>query len=178
MPALILIFGTASGLLVAGFMLVGMLFMGDDASAADGSRLIGYLTQLVALSLIFVAIKRYRDRHLGGVIKFWPAAGIGLGIALIATCFYVIAWEIAFPQIGDSFAETYLASETARLQAEFSAEEAARRIARLQSMMDSYQNWWVRIPITVTEVLPTGLIITLISAALLRNPKILPARAG
>ena len=49
----------------------------------------GYVTMLVALSAVFVAIKRYRDTELGGVIGFWPALGLGLGISVIAGIIYV-----------------------------------------------------------------------------------------
>jgi len=178
MPALILFFGTASGLLVAGFMLGGLLFIGEDGSGAAGSQAVGYLTMLVSLSLIFIAVKRHRDRNLGGVIKFGQAFLLGLGVALLASLFYVAAWEIAFPFIGEDFMQAYLASETERLQTELDAEEAARKIGELQAMMESYQNWWFRMPITLIEILPVGLLITLISAGVLRNPNILPARAG
>ena len=44
-------------------------------------------------------------------------------------------------------------------------------------MMDLYRNWWFRIPITLTEILPVGLLVGLVSAAILRNPRILPRRA-
>ena len=44
----------------------------------------GYLVMLVALSLIFVGVKRYRDVECGGVIKFGRAFALGLGMALVA----------------------------------------------------------------------------------------------
>ncbi|WP_299694913.1 hypothetical protein [Hydrocarboniphaga sp.] len=34
---------------------------------------LGYMIMLIALSAVFVAIKRHRDIELGGVIRFWPA---------------------------------------------------------------------------------------------------------
>jgi len=39
-----------------------------------------------------------------------------------------------------------------------------------------YANPLYRLPATFIEIFPVGLLIALISAALLRNPKIMPAR--
>ena len=36
---------------------------------------------VIAMSLVFVGVKKYRDEHLGGVIRFWPAFGLGLSIS-------------------------------------------------------------------------------------------------
>lgn len=46
-------------------------------SPAPYGVVLGYLTMLIALSAVFVAIKRHRDADLGGVIRFWPAFGLG-----------------------------------------------------------------------------------------------------
>ena len=40
-----------------------------------------------------------------------------------------------------------------------------------------YANPLFRLPITFTEILPVGLIVSLISALLLRNSRFMPARA-
>ncbi|MEL8055935.1 MAG: DUF4199 domain-containing protein, partial [Pseudomonadota bacterium] len=47
----------------------------------------------------------------------------------------------------------------------------------LQDMMALYEKWWFRLPITFTEIFPIGLLVALVSALILRNPKIMPARA-
>ena len=39
---------------------------------------------IVALSVIFLGVKRYRDQELGGVIRFGTAFMLGLGIAAVA----------------------------------------------------------------------------------------------
>ncbi len=41
-------------------------------------------------------------------------------------------------------------------------------------MAESYRNPLFRIPMTFIEIFPVGLLVALISAALLRNPKLLP----
>jgi hypothetical protein len=43
-------------------------------------------------------------------------------------------------------------------------------------MKEMYRNPLFRLPMTFIEIFPVGLLIALISAAILRNPRILPAR--
>jgi hypothetical protein len=48
----------------------------------------------------------------------------------------------------------------------------------MESMRASYANPLFRIPMVFLEIFPVGLIVALISAALLRNPRLLPANAA
>ena len=79
MTRFILIYGSIAGIFIASLLIGGIMIAGANGSA--GSQLFGYLSMLVAMSIIFVAVKRYRDTQLGGVIKFWPALLLGAGIA-------------------------------------------------------------------------------------------------
>ena len=89
MLRIMLVYGAISGVIIIGIMVAGMVF-----GAGVGSQLQGYLTMVIVLSLIFVGIKRYRDKDLGGVIKFLPALGLGIGISAVAALFYVLSWGI------------------------------------------------------------------------------------
>ena len=172
----ILVYGSIAGLIVAGFLIGGIVYA--DASGSAGSALFGYLSMLLAMSLIFVAVKRYRDDRLGGVIKFWPALALGAGIAFTASLFYVFAWEIYYNVSDGAWITTYVDEMRAQQEAAGkSAEEIEAYMAEMGAMMEMYQNWWFRMPVTLTEILPVGLLVALISSATLRNPNILPRRA-
>ncbi|OYX46665.1 MAG: hypothetical protein B7Y97_13350 [Sphingomonas sp. 32-66-10] len=131
----------------------------------------------IAFTAIFVAVKRHRDDHKGGVIRFLPALGMGAAIALIASLFYVVAWEAVLAINGGDF----IAEMSARMLEERRAAGAtAGELASLQSQMaqmqDLYANPLFRVLITLTEILPIGLLVALVSAALLCNPRFLPAQ--
>ena len=51
----------------------GLAVAGHD-SGVFGTVWFGYLVMLVALTFIFVGVKRYRDVERGGGIKFLPAS--------------------------------------------------------------------------------------------------------
>lgn len=140
---------------------------------------IGYLTMLIALTAVFVGVKRYRDAERGGVIRFWPAFGMGLGISVIAGILYVVTWEAALAFTGADFIGAYADAAIADRRA---AGASAQEIARLSSEMDAfaaqYANPLFRLPITFSEIFPVGILVSLVTAALLRNPRFMPARAA
>lgn len=56
-----------------------------------------------------------------------------------------------------------------------SAAALTEEMAKLESMRVNYANPLFRIPMTFLEIFPVGLLVSLVSALLLRNPKVLPA---
>ena len=138
---------------------------------------IGYLIMLIALSMVFMALKRHRDVDLGGVIRFWPAFGLGLGISFIAGVLYVLSWEAACAMAHLDFASSYSKAMIAQQQAKgVSAEALAKFTAEMEQFKLQYANPLYRWPMTFAEIFPVGVLVSLVSAALLRNSRFLPAR--
>ncbi|NJO12181.1 MAG: DUF4199 domain-containing protein [Gammaproteobacteria bacterium] len=173
MIRLIALYGIVAGLIVA----APMIWMMTVREELPGSVLVGYLTMIVALTAVFLGIKHYRDKVLGGVIRFGPALVVGLGISALASTLYVIAWEISIAFSSVDFADTYSKAmiESARAKGA-SAAELQQVTAEAESFFRMYANPLYRMPITFIEMFPVGVLISLISAALLRNPRVLPAR--
>jgi hypothetical protein len=139
------------------------------------SIFIGYLTMIVALTTVFLGIKRHRDRALGGVIRFLPAFGLGVAISLVASVFYVVSWEIVTAYGKFDFVAFYSNSmiEAARAKGPEAMRKAAEEVESFKSM---YANRAIRMGLVFTEIFPVGLLISAISAAVLRNSRVLPAR--
>lgn len=174
----ILITGLAAGLITGGFLFVAIYMARDSmADGHEGGHIYGYASMLLALSLIFFAVKRQRDISQGGVIKFLPAFGMGLAISAVASLIYALGWELTLATTGLDFAGTYTeaAIEAARERG-MTGEELAAYEERMQGFADMYRNPAYRIPITMTELLPVGAIVSLVSALLLRNSRFLPHR--
>lgn len=171
----ILIYGGIAGVLTAAPLFSFIVFEG--AGVGENSQFVGYGIMLAALSLIFVALKDYRDRVQGGVIKFLPAFLMGLGISAVAGVIYVIGWEITLALTDYAFIQDYSAAllEAARAKGA-SAAELEAKAAEVAHFSEEYRNPLFRLPITFIEIFPVGLIISLVSALLLRNHRFLPAR--
>jgi hypothetical protein len=176
MTRIVLIFGIAAGLIVA--VPMDLMVANSEHGSAAQSYFAGYLVMVLALSLIFFGVKRLRDRELGGVIRFVPALLAGIGISAVAGVIYVIGWEITLAVTDFAFIDSYstAAVEAARARGA-SAADIAAVIAQMDEFRRQYANPFFRLPMTFIEIFPVGLLISLISAALLRNSRFLPARA-
>ncbi|MFO1426142.1 MAG: DUF4199 domain-containing protein [Steroidobacteraceae bacterium] len=174
----ILAYGFIAGLVV-GAPLFGITVALQGHPSPGWGVVVGYLTMLVALSAVFVAIKRQRDVEGGGVIGFWPAVGLGLGISLVASLCYVLAWEAALAVTGIDFAGDYARGLIEQQKAAgVSGESLARFTADMERFKVQYAQPMYRLPMTFAEIFPVGVLVTLVSAALLRNSRFLPVRRG
>ncbi|TRW13986.1 DUF4199 domain-containing protein [Glacieibacterium frigidum] len=172
----ILTYGTIAGLIV-GSILGALTVASAGQAPGPYGMAIGYLTMLIALSTIFVAIKRRRDVDGGGVIRFWPALGLGVGISVVAGIFYVAAWEAATAFTGLDFGRVYADALIAQEKAKgVSGAALARFTADMRAFEVQYADPLWRLPMVFSEILPVGVLVSLISAGLLANRRFLPAR--
>ncbi len=170
-----LIYGTIAGAIVIAMMM--LTFHLQKADPSFMSHVIGYLKMLIALSLIFFGVKKYRDENHGGVITFGKAFLAGLAIATAAGVSYVVAAEIYHAATDHAFIGKYTAGLIEMKREEgVSGAELDTFIARMDELKTSYANPLFRLPVTFSEIFPVALLVALVSAALLRNEKFLPAR--
>lgn len=176
MKKIVLTFGLISGAICAGLMMVNVRFI--DQIGFDRGVIVGYTAIVLSFLMVFFGIKSYRDNVGGGYITFGRAFSVGILIALISSVVYVMTWEVCYRNWFYDFPEKYTnyVIEKARASGA-SAEEVARQSAEMNSMWSLYNsNPLVRAAMTFVEPFPVGLLITLISAAILRKRnKIEPA---
>jgi hypothetical protein len=167
--------GIAGAILIAFFFISQPLVMKADGSFdMKTGEVIGYLSMLVSLSMIFFGIRSYRDNHLEDTITFGKAFQVGLFITLVASVIYVVGWMIYYntSETMRNFPELYLQHMLEELKASGkSAAEIAKKELELRKNMDLYKNPAIMVAITFLEIFPVGLIIDAISALLLRKKK-------
>lgn len=138
------------------------------------SAWLGFLVVFIAFSAIFIAIKQYRDETLGGVIRFGTAFLIGAGITLVASVVYVAVWEIYLVATDYAFVDEYVQMMIESSEGSAAEVRDAMR-ADAESIRQDYMNPFFRIPITFVEIFPVGIIVSLVSAYLLKDSKRLAA---
>ena len=176
MKKIVLTYGIIGGIIVSAMM---WLTLGSGSHDFDNGMWIGYTTMVIALSTIFFAVKTYRDKHLGGTIKFGKAFLLGLYITLLASTLYVASWMVLSAVSKQDFMQEYYEHEKARLESsELSAEQVDAQLKEMRDFQELYKNPVVKIGFTYTEILPVGLLISLLCAAILRrNAPVGPVRA-
>ncbi len=161
-------YGVLAGLISISAITIGLVLGGSDSGAS--SQLLGYVIMLLALSVIYFAIRRYRDTVQGGVIRFGQAALLGITISAIAGVSYVAAWEFYLAFSGTDFIDGYISGMIEKKQAAGLSDAALNgEIEKLNQIKANYAKPWIRLPMTFAEIFPVGLLVSLISAAILRT---------
>ncbi|MGK7396747.1 MAG: DUF4199 domain-containing protein [Candidatus Cyclobacteriaceae bacterium M3_2C_046] len=163
-------YGLLAGLIVTGlFHITNYLF--DLSTNFELGELIGYINMILAFSMIYLGIRFYRNHQPDQRIKFGKAFLLGLYITGVASVLYVVGWIIYSsqnPEIMDHY------FNQAIIQIKNSGESAsviAQKVAEMEAFKESYQNPLVQIGFTILEIFPVGLLVSLISALILKSKK-------
>lgn len=175
MKKIIWVYGTIAGVIMGAMFFITAPLWKNGTINMDNGMWIGYTTMIIALSLVFFGVKSYRDQHCNGVISFGRAFRVGILISLVASVLYSLSWEVARSTVSTGFEEGMKKHYREQIQREAKSDaERQEALQKMESMMDLYSNPVIRFAMTLTEVFPVGLVVTLVSAALLRRKEFLP----
>lgn len=162
----IIIYGLIAGIVVS-FLMLFSISIGFDFNIG---LLIGYASMLIAFSFVFVGIRNYREKYNGGVISFGKAFKIGIMIVLIASTIYVIAWLIDYYFFNPDYLEKYAAHMLDKLKASGASQiEIDKQTKEMADFAKMFKNPFFNAMMTYVEILPVGLIVTLISSFILKR---------
>ncbi|ARS38567.1 DUF4199 domain-containing protein [Sphingobacteriaceae bacterium GW460-11-11-14-LB5] len=174
----VIVFGLIAGLIVSVLMVLSMARCYSDPSL-EHSMLIGYASMVLAFSFIFVGIKNYRDKYNDGLITFGKAFKIGLYISLIASTIYVLVWLVDYYVFMPDFMDRYVAQAMREAKASgASAAKLAEKAKELAVNQKLYKNPVMVILFTYLEILPVGILVSLIAAFILKRKPNTPLAAS
>jgi hypothetical protein len=177
MKKTILTFGLISGAVSSLMMVVTVPFEGRISS--DKALVIGYTSIVLSFLLVFFGIRSYRDNVGKGQITFAKAFAVGIAITLISCICYVVTWEIIYYNFIPDFMDKYGARMIEKAKASGASAEAVQvQVEQVKKYKEIYANPLLNAAMTFIELFPVGLVITLISAAVLRKkPQSQPAQS-
>ncbi len=170
----ILIYGLIAGLVVSALMLSSVNYLSHCEGNIDWdtSMLIGYASMLIAFSLVYVGIRNYRDKYNAGTISFGKAFKTGMLMVLIASTIYVVAWLIDYFFFIPDFMEKYATHTLDELKTSGASQiEIKKQTKDMENFAIMYKNPFFNAMMTYAEILPVGLIVTLISSLILKRKK-------
>ncbi|HEX6864200.1 MAG TPA: DUF4199 domain-containing protein [Thermoanaerobaculia bacterium] len=170
MKRIVLRFGLASGAILLAIAAVMLPLSLNGTIGFDQGELVGFSTMVLAFLMVFFGIRSYRDNVGGGAIGFGKAFQVGILITLITCAIYVVTWEIAYFNFFPDFLDQYSAHTLEKMRAAGESEAAIREeAAKMADLAKVYDNVFINSGITFLEIFPVGLIVTLVSAAILRR---------
>jgi len=165
MKKTVLTYGLISGLIGAGLMLAHVPFM----DGGTGSLILGYAGIVLSALLIFFGVRSYRENVGQGKLSFGRGFAVGILIALISSTCYVAAWEVVYfssPEVADHIFAAPIEDMKAAGAPQAEIDAAAQE---LESFKQLYANPLVNVAFTFVEPLPVGILMTLISALILKR---------
>ena len=165
MKKTIITFGLISGAVSSLMMLATVPFA--DRIGFDKGLVVGYTGIVLSFLLVFFGIRSYRDNYGDGQITFSKAFVVGISITVISCVCYVMTWEILYFNFLPDFMDKYGAHMIEKAKA--SGASAAAVQAQVKKYKAMYDNPLINAAMTFIEPFPIGLIMTLISAAVLRR---------
>ncbi|MHA4896352.1 DUF4199 domain-containing protein [Pedobacter sp. PWIIR3] len=169
MKKTIFVCGLIAGVISCLWWAVGEPTIGESVSY--NMRVVyGYAAMFLAFSLIFVGVKSYRDEYNGGTISFGKSLKIALLIALIASTVYTAAWLINYYFFIPDFGDKLMASSKAEMLAKgTSAAEVEQQMAGMKEFLDQYKNPFYNAMMTYAEIVPVGILVSIIASLILRK---------
>jgi hypothetical protein len=168
MKRIVLTFGLIAGAIVAVMMAITLTLI--DRGKLGHSEVIGYTTMVLAFVMVFVGIRSYRENVGGGTITFGKAFQVGILITLICCAVYVVTWEIIYVNFMPDFAVKYATHVVDAMRASGASPAAvAAKQKEMAAFQKLYANPLINVGMTFMEIFPVGLIVTLLSAAVLRK---------
>jgi hypothetical protein len=179
MKRVVIIFGLISGAISSLLMFLTLPLMKNGTINFDNGEIFGYTAIFLSFLLVFFGIRSYRE-NAGGTITFGRAFSVGILITLISCVFYVASWEIIYFKLMPDFARghmnNYATHEIGAMRAKGATDAAiAAKKAEMDKLMAMLDNPLLNSAMTFIEPFPVGLIVTLVSAAILRRRTAIPA---
>ena len=170
MKKTVLTFGLISGAISSLMMLAVMPLV--DRIGTDKGEIIGYTTIVVSFLLVFFGIRSYRENVGGGRISLLRGLTVGLLITLISCACYVITWEIIYFKLMPGFADKFATHMVEQVRASGASQQVIdAKLQEMKAFKVMYDKPLFNVAITFMEPFPIGLIITVISAAILRRKR-------
>jgi uncharacterized protein YybS (DUF2232 family) len=168
MKKTILTFGLISGAVSSLMMVATVPFA--DRIGFDKGVVIGYTAIVLSFLLVFFGIRSYRDNVGNGQITFSKAFAVGISITLISCICYVVTWEILYFNFLPDFMDKYGAHIIEKMKTSGASAAAIQtQLQQLKKYKELYDNPLINAAMTFIEPFPIGLVVTLISAAILRR---------
>ena len=168
MKKTVLTFGLISGAISAVFMLITARFA--DKIGFDKGAYLGYTLIVLSALMIFFGVRSYRENVGAGRLTFGRGCAVGILITLISSACYVATWEIVYFKFMPDFSDKYSAHMIERAKASGATpEKMDAMIQQAKQFKQMYDNPINNVALTFAEIFPVGLVVTLLSAGILRK---------
>lgn len=168
MKKVVLRFGLYSIYAMLGFFLIEWLLLGQSKNY--GIREIsGWVGILLAVIFVYFGLKYYRDKHKGGSLSFGEGLKLGLLIVLFPSFAFGVFNVIYVTVLDPAFTDKYYSYQIEKIRDTVPASELGQRMKEMQDQREMFSSPFVQFIVMFLSVFIAGLIVTVISALILKR---------
>ena len=138
-------------------------------------EIVGYSTIVLSLLFIFFGIRHYRDEVNQGNVKFWRAFLLGLGIAALPALGFAIYNYVYIEILDPAFMDKYWSYSMEKAKMSMEASDYQAHVQKMKESKDFYMNTFFQSGLMFFTVFLIGVVISLISAFILKKEESLSA---
>ena len=173
MKKIVWTYGLISGSIITAFMLTSMAYSDCDTNLNNvNSMILGFAAMILAFSLLFFGLAKYRKTVGEGVLPFKTALGMSMLMVLIVSTMYVVGWIIEYKLFMPDFADKY---ESARIKQldnlHLEAAKYEQEVAAVKDEMAFYRTPMGLIMYSYVEILSMGIPMALIASLVMMRKR-------
>lgn len=152
------------GASIVSLFMIGVTYFMKTNPSTEPSAILGFSSMFLAFIFVILGIIQNRKAN-NGFITFGNAFKTGLLISLLISTIYVIVWLIIYYNFFPDFMEKY----SQMVLKNTNPDELVAKTAEMNQMKDWYKSPIMIILLTFMEILPIGIVVSLIGAFILKR---------
>ena len=162
--------GVIAGLIPVVFMVIFSTVWNNDKPNFELGEILGYLGITVGMVIIYFALRSHKNQTLQGQMSFKQGFLMGFYISLVSSCIYAIGWMIFYNGFATDFMDRYYEYAVQKLKnSNLDPKKLEQQVKNIEDMKEMYKNPLVQFGFTFFEIFPIALIVSAISAVILRK---------
>lgn len=172
MKKIVIKYGSIASLIVVGAPVIFMVIVGMGPESFDLGAIVGYTSMIVAMALVYFAMRHFRDNQNEGTMSFFQGMQIGLLISAMGGVAWGIYNLVFVKFIMPDFYEQYYAHQSGQTIGTPEFQQG------FTQMMDQMGFWYTDFGGTLLMFLTVfliGFVISLISSLILQRRVVVAA---
>lgn len=163
------VYGLLAGLIIAIMMQASLMYYSGNANY-EQAEIVGYISIFLGFTLVYFGVKKHKENQYKEGINFKQAFMAGLKIVLFASTLYALLWLLYITINGNEFMENYYERAAEKInEGAGSATDKEAKLEKLAKTKKIMVQPWAQTGMAFMELFPVGLLVSVISAAILRK---------
>ncbi|NND70886.1 MAG: DUF4199 domain-containing protein [Rhodothermales bacterium] len=162
-------YGGIGGLILGTLFAIAFAFLSTDNPNYKLSEVIGYVTMILSLSVVYFGIRNFRDDDLDGSISFGKAFTTGLAISAVAALIFAAFDTLYVTVLNPEFFADYMDWQLETMTTDGASQVEIQKVTDQFEMFLGPMGAAINGVVMFLTVFLIGLVVSLISSVILKK---------